>query len=386
MFNNEINLLEKKLISPKNRFKLSKKNEDEIKKIFFKSNTVIIGCAGSIGFEFTKSLKHYKFKSLFLIDKDENRLTDLNRELITIFDKTQIYKTRYICCDINHIDFNSFLIKNKISHILNFSAVKHVRSEHEILSSKYLFETNSMKFLNLGKINNKYLKQVFSISTDKVVEPSSFLGISKSIMEDRIFKFKQNNKKINVSTVRFANVSFSNGSILKYALERIKERKIFGVPEKISRFFITHEEAISLCKKSLLRKSDNHIIVPNLKFIENSLNLVELIKSLLKFYKFKITSDKKLHLKKNYFYVKQTPSTITGQKLYEKLYEEDEKIFFDDDTKHIFVKKNKKKIKIDLILNQLLKANSIKEIKKLIKKNYKNYIINNKNFNIKNSL
>ena len=81
-----------------------------------------------------------------------------------------------------------------------------------------------------------------------------------------------------------------------------------------------------------------------------------------------------MHLKKNYFYVKQTPSTITGQKLYEKLYEEDEKIFFDDDTKHIFVKKNKKKIKIDLILNQL------------IKKNYKNYIINNKNFNIKNSL
>ena len=52
--------------------------------------------------------------------------------------------------------------------------MKHVRSEHEILSSKYLFETNSMKFLNLGKINNKYLKQVFSISTDKVVEPSSF--------------------------------------------------------------------------------------------------------------------------------------------------------------------------------------------------------------------
>ena len=80
MFNNEINLLEKKLITPKNRFKLSKKNKDEIKKIFFKSNTVIIGSAGSIGFEFTKSLKHYKFKSLFLIDKDENRLTDLNRD------------------------------------------------------------------------------------------------------------------------------------------------------------------------------------------------------------------------------------------------------------------------------------------------------------------
>lgn len=386
MFNNEINLLEKKLITPKNRFKLSKKNKDEIKKIFFKSNTVIIGSAGSIGFEFTKSLKHYKFKSLFLIDKDENRLTDLNRELITIFDKSQIYKTRYICCDINHIDFKSFLIKNKISHILNFSAVKHVRSEHEILSSKYLFETNSMKFLNLEKTYNKYLKQVFSISTDKVVEPSSLLGISKSIMEDRIFKFKKNNKKINVSTVRFANVSFSNGSILKYALERIKERKIFGVPEKISRFFITHEEAISLCKKSLLRKSDNYVIVPNLKLIENSLNLVELIKKLLKFYKFKITSNKKLHLKKNYFYVKQTPSTILGQKLYEKLYEENEKIFFDNDKKHILVKKNKEKLNIDLILNELLKANTLKEIKKLIKKNYKNYIISNKNFNIKNSL
>ena len=93
-----------------------------------------------------------------------------------------------------------------------------------------------------------------------------------------------------------------------------------------------------------------------------------------------------MHLKKNYFYVKQTPSTILGQKLYEKLYEENEKIFFDNDKKHIFVKKNKEKYNIDLVLNELLRATSVKEIKKLIKKNYKNYIINNKNFNIKNSL
>lgn len=386
MLNNEIQLLEKKLITVKNRFKLSEKDEKEIKRNFYKSNILIIGAAGSIGFEFTRSLKNYNFSKLFLIDKDENRLTDLNRELVIVFDKNKTLKTRYICCDINNINLNSFLIKNKITHILNFSAIKHVRSEQEIISSSYLFTTNSMKFLDLKKNKNKFLKQVFSISTDKVVEPSSFLGISKGIMEDRIFRFKENNKNIYVSSVRFANVSFSNGSILKYALERIKEKKIFGVPQKISRFFITHEEAISLCKKSILKKSDNLIVVPNLNFIDGSLNLVELVKKLLKLYKFKITANKNLHLKKDYYYVKQTPSTIDGQKLYEKLHEKDEIIFFDKNKKYIYVNKKLTKSNKDLLLKNIISAKSINEIKKLIKKDYKNYIITKKNFNIKNSL
>ena len=93
-----------------------------------------------------------------------------------------------------------------------------------------------------------------------------------------------------------------------------------------------------------------------------------------------------MHLKKNYYYVKQTPSTIVGQKLYEKLYENDEKIFFGKNKKYIYVKKKLKKSNQDLLLKNLINAKSINEIKKLIKKNYKNYIITKKNFNIKNSL
>ena len=141
-----------------------------------------------------------------------------------------------------------------------------------------------------------------------------------------------------------------------------------------------------MCKKSILKKSDNLIVVPNLNFIDGSLNLVELVKKLLKLYKFKITANKNLHLKKDYYYVKQTPSTIDGQKLYEKLHEKDEIIFFDKNKKYIYVNKKLTKSNKDLLLKNIISAKSINEIKKLIKKDYKNYIITKKNFNIKNSL
>ena len=184
-------------------------------------------------------------------------LTELNRDLL-LFKNFKKSKSKFICSDLNSIDITDILLKEKVEFYLNFAAIKHVRSEENIQSIKYMIKTNSINFIPKQLIN---LKKIFSISTDKSVNPSSILGLSKDLMEMNLSKFKKNN--IFVSSVRFANVAFSNGSILKYVVDRVIRKKNFGVPKNIKRFLLTHREASSLCFKSLLKRNNRKIVIPN---------------------------------------------------------------------------------------------------------------------------
>ena len=194
MINQEYLDLEKKIISKNNRFNLSKSDKFELKKNFFNSNILITGAAGSIGSAFVKLLKSYKFKNLILLDKDENQLTELNRDLVIKF-SNKINRVKFICVDLNIFKIKTFLIREKISHYFNFAAIKHVRSQEQVDSLKYMFSTNSINFLPFQKINNSHLKQIFSISTDKSVYPTSMLGVSKLLMEQVLANFKKKIKK-----------------------------------------------------------------------------------------------------------------------------------------------------------------------------------------------
>ena len=134
---------EDKVISKLNRFKLDVKQINELKKKFNYKNILIIGAAGSIGSIFTMTLlKLFEFQKLYLLDKDENQLTELNRELLLI-NKRKIKKIEFICNDLNLIKLDQFMKINNINHYLNFAALKHVRSEENITSAKYLLQTNS---------------------------------------------------------------------------------------------------------------------------------------------------------------------------------------------------------------------------------------------------
>ena len=92
------------------------------------------------------------------------------------------------------MDIEKFILNNQITHYLNFAAIKHVRSEEHLESVKYMFNTNSYSFIPAKKIKNNFLLKVFSISTDKVANPTSLLGISKNVMENRLGEFKFYNK------------------------------------------------------------------------------------------------------------------------------------------------------------------------------------------------
>ena len=301
------NFLEKKIISAQNRFILKDCHEKELRGFFFKKNILVTGASGSIGSEFSLSLLKFKFKKLFLLDKNENDLASLNRRIV---EKDHIKNIDFICTDINTINLNSFLIENKINLYLNFAAIKHVRSEENIYSIKYMFSTNYENFFNF---NCK--------STDKAVDPSSLMGISKLMMEHKLKRIIKNTS-ISACSARFANVSFSRGSILDYALECIKKKVSFGIPSNIKRYFITHEEAISICYHALLKKNNNSIIIPNKDVLGKQISIKDVITKILKIYNYKFTykkfSRKKYKNNKSY-HIYLTGNNIVGQKMFEKL-------------------------------------------------------------------
>ena len=362
--------LESKIISKKNRYQLSKLEESEVKKTLLNQNILISGACGSIGKFFTKKIFNYDFQSLYLLDKNENDLVELNRDLVLLNSK-KIKKIKFICTDLTSFSLDNFLSSNKIDHYYNFAAVKHVRSEEYLESLKYMFKTNSSKFCP-NKKNN--LRVFFSISSDKAVLPQSFLGISKYFMEEKLSNFAKKNKSVFVSSVRFANVSFSEGSYLKYAKERIEKKISFGLPLKIKRYFITHEESISLCFKSILKKNKNKILMPSDKVMIEEYQLSFLIKKLLKLYGYKIKYSKKiLKVQKNLFPVVVNEKNLEGQKNYEEFYDKS-KYHVEYDKDYQTMKINLfNKYQVDTVIKKLLKLKSKQKIIKLIQEKIKDF-------------
>lgn len=362
---------EKKIISQNNRFKISQKDIFELKESFKNKVVLISGAAGSIGSEFTKDLIkfNFKIKKIILLDKDENMLTEINRELLLYknFNKKII---KFVCADINSIDIQDILTKEKVQFYINFAAIKHVRSEENIYSIKYMFKTNSINFL--PKKRGK-LEKFFSISTDKTVNPSSILGVSKNLMEQNLSRYSKN--ILFVSSVRFANVSFSNGSILKYIVDRLNQKKSFGVPENIKRFFITHSEASSLCYKSLLKRNNNKILIPSPQILRKDLLITNLAEKIVKKYKLipKFYKKKKSATYiRNFCYILLT-AISDGQKSYEELYSDSETLQYDIDNTVCKVDLPVYSKKIQFLLNKIIKSNDIQSLKILITKTFKNY-------------
>ena len=362
-----INLLHIKLFGEKIRYCLNSNQLKEIKKDFVNSNVLVLGAAGSIGSSFVKKLDKYDFHSLVLLDKDENQLAELSRQINVVFKKRKINKINYICSDLNDFNFFNFLQKNNITHLINFAALKHVRSEEEFLSCKYMFETNCINSFKLGNISNlKKLKKIFFISTDKSVYPTSLMGLSKKIMEQKLFFLKRKHKNKFVSSVRFANVSFSNGSILKSILQKTMANEIFGIPDNIKRYFISHDEAANLCLKSLLNEANGSIVIPTYGSLGKLYKIKDLCKKIiLQLNKKPKFSHKIVNFRKKEQLVIVQNKKIIGQKVFEEFYEKDEiRLPFKNDIllKKIKFKKNTVTKKFDI---KFKKAKNISDIEKL---------------------
>lgn len=237
-------------------------HEKLVKKIEGKS-VLVIGGAGSIGSSFIKTLLPYQPAELYLVDTNENALTELTRDLRSEGEFVPpIYVTYPM--DYNSATFQKmFLWHHGFDIVANFSAHKHVRSEKDIFSVEALFTNNVFHVKKLLELLATFPPEVyFCVSTDKAVNPVNFMGVSKRIMEDLIFSWSD---VFPVKTARFANVAFSNGSLPAGFLSRMEKLQPLAVPSDVKRYFISPQESGQICMLSMMLGRNREIFFPKLE-------------------------------------------------------------------------------------------------------------------------
>lgn len=207
---------------------------------------LVIGGAGTIGCAFIKALLPYRPSALFVVDINENGLTELIRDLRSTPD---LYIPPVLITypfGFNQPIFEKFFrAQAPFNIVANFAAHKHVRSEKDLISIEAMFENNVFSAKNLlDLLLEKPPEHFFAVSTDKAANPVSIMGASKKMMEDVILAYSA---YFPATTARFANVAFSNGSLLYGFLERLMKRQPLSAPSDIHRFFLSPEEAGQFC-------------------------------------------------------------------------------------------------------------------------------------------
>lgn len=236
-------------------------NNTSMCEILANSRVLIVGGAGSIGAAVTKEIFKRSPKCLHVIDISENNLVALVRDIRSSLGyMTDNFLT--FCLDIGSEEFDAFMRSQaKYDYILNLSALKHVRSEKDPFSLMRMLETNifnSVKLHKYGKLQSS--EKYFCVSSDKAANPENLMGATKRIME--LFAFSQADC-CPVSMARFANVAFSDGSLLHGFKERLLLQQPISAPKDIKRYFITPQEAGQLCLLSCLKSGNGEILFPS---------------------------------------------------------------------------------------------------------------------------
>jgi len=234
----------------------------ELKGIVSSSSFLVIGGAGSIGQAVTKEIFKRNPKKLHVVDISENNLTELVRDIRSSFGYIEgEFKT--FSLDIGSIEYDAFIkADGKYDYVLNLSALKHVRSEKDPFTLMRMIDVN---IFNTDKSIQQSIengtKKYFCVSTDKAANPINMMGASKRIME--MFLMRRS-LDINISTARFANVAFSDGSLLHGFNQRIEKKQPIAAPNDIKRYFVTPQESGELCLMSCIFGENRDIFFPKL--------------------------------------------------------------------------------------------------------------------------
>ena len=253
-----------KLIDRKNELFLEdlRKYETRLLKKISTSSFLVLGGAGSIGQAVVKEIFKREPLKLHVVDISENNMVELVRDIRSSLGYIQgDFKTYAI--DVGSIEYDAF-IKNdgKYDYVLNLSALKHVRSEKDEYTLMRMIDVN---IFNTDKTIKQSIKngtkKYFCVSTDKATNPVNMMGASKRIMEMFLMR---GSLDIEISTARFANVAFSDGSLLHGFDQRIKKLQPIVAPNDIKRYFITPKESGILCLMSCIFGKNRDIFFPKL--------------------------------------------------------------------------------------------------------------------------
>jgi UDP-N-acetylglucosamine 4,6-dehydratase len=236
--------------------------QKELEQIVADSSFLVLGGAGSIGQAVTKEIFKRSPKKLHVVDISENNMVELVRDIRSSFGYID-GDFRTFALDIGSLEYDAFIKSDgNYDYVLNLSALKHVRSEKDPFTLMRMIDVN---IFNTDRTIEQSIKngtkKYFCVSTDKAANPVNMMGASKRIME--MFLMRRS-EKINISTARFANVAFSDGSLLHGFNQRIQKKQPIVAPNDIKRYFVTPQESGELCLMSCIFGNNRDIFFPKL--------------------------------------------------------------------------------------------------------------------------
>lgn len=253
-------------------------HKEQLSEIGSESRFLVIGGAGSIGQAVTKEIFKLNPKKLHVVDISENNMVELVRDIRSSFGYIDgDFKT--FALDVASIEYDAFIeADGKYDYVLNLSALKHVRSEKDPYTLMRMIDVNIFNTdKTIQQSIDKGVKKYFCVSTDKAANPVNMMGASKRIME--MFLMRKS-KDISISTARFANVAFSDGSLLHGFNQRIQKKQPIVAPSDIKRYFVTPKESGELCLMSCIFGENRDVFFPKLS---ESLHLITFADIAVKF-------------------------------------------------------------------------------------------------------
>jgi FlaA1/EpsC-like NDP-sugar epimerase len=234
----------------------------QISKNVSSSTFLVLGGAGSIGQAVVKEIFKRGPKKLHVVDISENNLAELVRDIRSSFGYISgDFQT--FALDIGSSTYDAFIENDgEYDYVLNLSALKHVRSEKDPFTLMRMIEVNILNTeKTIQQAIDKGSKKYFCVSTDKAANPVNMMGASKRIMEKFLLR---KSSEIAISTARFANVAFSDGSLLHSFKQRLDKQQPIVAPTDVKRYFVTPEESGQLCLMSCLFGDTRDIFFPKL--------------------------------------------------------------------------------------------------------------------------
>jgi len=244
-------------------------NQKQLVEIVSSSRFLVIGGAGSIGQAVTKEIFKRNPLKLHVVDISENNMVELVRDIRSSFGYID-GDFRTFALDIGSVEYDAFIeADGEYDYVLNLSALKHVRSEKDLFTLMRMIQVNVFNTdKTILQSIRKGVKKYFCVSTDKAANPVNMMGASKRIME--MFLMRRSTD-IEISTARFANVAFSDGSLLHGFNQRIQKRQPIVAPNEIKRYFVVPQESGELCLMSCVFGENRDIFFPKLS---ESLHLI----------------------------------------------------------------------------------------------------------------
>ncbi|MDO9057267.1 MAG: UDP-N-acetylglucosamine 4,6-dehydratase [Sulfuricurvum sp.] len=306
-------------------------HEQQLSEIVSSSSFLVIGGAGSIGQAVTKEIFKRNPRKLHVVDISENNMVELVRDIRSSFGYIDgDFQT--FALDIGSVEYDAFIKSDgNYDYVLNLSALKHVRSEKDPFTLMRMIDVNIFntdKTLRQSVENGT--KKYFCVSTDKAANPVNMMGASKRIME--MFLMRRS-REITISTARFANVAFSDGSLLHGFNQRIQKRQPIVAPNDIKRYFVTPKESGELCLMSCIFGENRDIFFPKLSEALHLITFADIAVKYLENLGYKPylceNEDKARELSKTLPDQGQwpclfTPSDTTGEKDFEEFFTDNE--------------------------------------------------------------